>query len=178
MRTRATYNRFSATMTGALLVFLGAAILSNAGNVTVFLVRLAGSVCAICAVVIFGRHLMKAPSIDLVPFEELLGAGGLLLLGAIVALYPALFAKVIFSVMGVLIAASGLGDIMHARTLVTEDDQVQRVMLRMGIVTVAVGLFVALVPSAAVRAIPVVCGVALVVDGLSELYLALTMPAE
>lgn len=175
MQTRAPYTRFSATMMGALLVFLGAAILANAGDVTEFLVRLAGSVCAICAIVIFVGQLLQAQALDAIPFEELLGAGGLLLLGTVVALFPALFAKILFSTMGVIIAASGLGDIMHARTIVTDDDQVQRVTLRVGIITVAIGVFVTLVPSAAVHAIPLVCGVALVIDGLSELYLALTM---
>lgn len=35
--------------------------------------------------------------------------------------------------------------------------------------------FVTLLPSAALRIVPVLCGAALVLDGLSELYIALRM---
>ena len=175
MPQRAAYTRFTVTMTGALLVFLGAAILANAGDVTEFVVRLVGFASALFAVVIFVGHVMRAHTLDAIPFEELVGAGVLLFGGTIVALYPGLFAKVLFSVLGILIVLSGLGDILRSRALKAEDEQLQRASLRVGIVTVAIGAFVTFVPSAAVRVIPVICGVALVLDGLSEIYLALTM---
>lgn len=175
MQRRYDYTRFSVTMTGALLIFLGAAILANAGDVTEFVVRLVGFSCAIFAVVIFAGHLMRAQSIDAIPFGELVGAGGLLLLGAVVTLFPSFFAKVLFSLLGVVIVLSGLGDVLRSREMVANDEQLQRITLRVGIVTIAIGAFVAFVPSAALRVVPVLCGVALVLDGLSEIYLALTM---
>ena len=107
--------------------------------------------------------------------QELAGAGVLLLGGLLVALFPSLFAKVLFSALGVLIVLSGLGDIERSRRMVADDDQVERMTLRVGLVTVAVGIGVTVMPSLALRVVPLVCGVALVVDGLSELYLALTM---
>ena len=175
MREHVEYTRFSVTMIGALLVFLGAAVLANAGDVTAFVVRLAGFACAVFGMVIFCGHLIRARSIDAIPFEELVGSVALIFFGAAVAFFPAFFAKVFFSTIGVFIVASGLGDIARSRSMLADDDQRQRSVLRMGIVTVAVGIFVTFVPSAAVRVVPVICGIALVLDGISELYLALSM---
>ena len=175
MQDRIHFTRFSATMLGALLVFLGAAILANTGDVTIFVVRLVGFACVVFAAMTFVGHLLRAHAIDAVPFEELAGAGVLLLSGLLVALFPSLFAKVLFSALGVLIVLSGLGDIERSRRMVADDDQVERMTLRVGLVTVAVGIGVTVMPSLALRVVPLVCGVALVVDGLSELYLALTM---
>ena len=175
MQDERIYHRFAVTMTGALLIFLGAAILANTGRVTVFVVRLVGFACALSALTIFAGHLMRAHALDAVPFEELLAAGGLLLVGTVVALFPGTFAKALFSVLGVLIVLSGLRDILRTRTMVADDDQRERAALRIGIVTVAIGLFVTFVPTAAVHGVPLICGCALVLDGLSELYLALRM---
>ena len=175
MTERVEYTRFTVTMTGALLVFLGAAILANSGDVTAFVVRLAGFACAIFALVIFGGYLLRAHSMDAIPFEELAEAGILLLFGMIGALFPDGFAKVLFSVLGVLIVISGLGDIARSRKMLADDEQKERVTLRIGIVTVAIGLFVTFLPSAALRIVPIVCGVALVFDGMSELYIAMRM---
>lgn len=178
MRNRASYTRFSVTMTGALLVFLGATILANTGDVTVFLVRLVGFASVVFSLVTFAGHTMRASSVDAIPFEELLGAGALLLAGSVLALFPAQFTKVLFSALGVYITASGLGDIARSREMVADDDQVERMTLRVGIVTVGVGLLVTFIPVLAVHAVPVICGVALVVDGLSELFIALQMHSE
>ena len=175
MESQGFNTKFTVTMTGALLVFLGAAMLANTGDITEFFVRLIGSACAVFGVMIFAGNLLKASSVDAVPFEELLDAGALLLAGLLLALFPALAAKVLVSVLGVLIALSGCGDLIRARRLLADDDQVQRMTLRIGIATVAAGLFVAALPSAVVHGLPIVCGVALVLDGLSELYIALTM---
>ena len=175
MEERIPYSRFSVTMMGALLVFLGAAILANPGDVTVFMVRLVGFACAIFAIMMFVGHLLRAQAIDAIPFEEIAGAGILLLFGAVMGLFPDGFAKVLFSVLGVLIILSGLGDIARSHKMLADDEQKERVTLRIGIVTVAVGVFVALLPSAALRIFPVLCGAALVLDGLSELYIALRM---
>lgn len=138
----ATYSRFSVTMTGALLVFLGVAVLANPGGVTIFVVRLVGFACAVFGVTIAAGHLLRAHAIDAIPFEELAGAGVLLLLGMVVAVFPQGFAKVLFSVLGVLIVMSGLADIARSRTMVADDDQKERVALRIGIITVATGIFV------------------------------------
>lgn len=170
-----THTRFSVTMTGALLVFLGAAILSNAGDVTAFLVRLMGFSCAMFGAMTFAGHLMKAHALDAIPFEDLAFAGLLVLVGSAVGIFPDLFAKVIFSALGVLIVMSGLGDIARSKTKLADEEGEEKMALRVGIITVAVGAFVALVPSAAMHALPFLCGVALVIDGLSELYLALRM---
>lgn len=165
-------------MSGALLVFLGAAILTNAGDVTAFFVRLVGFSCAIFGVMIFIGHALRAHAIDLIPFEDLVLAGVLVLLGSIVGLFPDFFAKVLFSILGFLIVLSGCGDVARSHTKTADEELEEKTSLRVGIVTIAVGAFIALVPSAAVHILPFVCGVALVVDGLSELYLALTMEPE
>ena len=170
-----SYTRFSVTMAGALLVFLGATILANTGDVSVFLVRLVGFAGVIFALVTFVGHAMRASSVDAIPFEELIGAGGLLLAGSVLALFPAQFTKVLFSALGILITVSGLADIARSRKMVADDDQVERMTLRVGIVTVAVGLLVTFIPVVAVHAVPIICGVSLVIDGLSELFLALRM---
>ena len=166
-------------MTGALLIFLGAALLANPGEVTAFVVRLAGFVCAVFGGLSIAGHLLGAYSnqepIDAVPIEELAGAGLLLFGGLVVGVFPTFFANVFFSILGVLIVLSGLGDILHSRSFGADDEQEERLMLRMGIVTAAVGLFVVVLPIAAVHAVPILCGVALVIDGLSELLLALRM---
>lgn len=178
MSERYAHTRFSVTMTGALLVFLGAAILSNAGDVTAFVVRLVGFSSALFGVMILMGHLLRAHAIDLVPFEDIVGSGFLILLGSIVGFFPNFFAKVIFSVLGILIVLSGLGDVARSRTKTADEEEDEKFSLRVGLVTIAVGVFVTLVPVAMVHAVPVVCGVALVIDGLSELYLALRMSKD
>lgn len=167
--------RYSVTLAGALLIFLGGAILSNPGGVTLFLVRLSGFACAISGIMLFAGCLMQASSMDAIPFEELLLAGFLLLFGAALAFFAPMFTKVIFSVFGVLIFMSGLGDIVRARKMTAEYDQVQRTTLRVGLVTIAAGIFVMVIPSVAYHVVPIICGIALVIDGLSELFIALRL---
>ena len=169
--------RFSVTLLGALLIFLGAAILTNYDDVTVFLVRLIGFSNIVFAFVVFCRYLLRAHALDAIPFEHLLGAGGLLLLGAIIVLYPTMSSRVLCSVLGVIVVLSGVADILRSRRMVANDDQEERTTLRIGIATVAVGLFVTFVPAAA-QAILIFCGLALVLDGISELYIALNMESE
>ncbi len=178
MPERFSHTRFSVTMTGALLVFLGAAILTNAGDVTAFFVRLVGFSCALFGVMIFIGHALRASSIDLIPFEDLVLAGVLVLVGSVVGLFPDFFAKVLFSILGILIVLSGLDDVARSRTKTADEELEEKTSLRVGIATIAVGAFVTLVPSAAVHFLPFICGVALVIDGLSELYLALKMGSE
>lgn len=175
MRANVALSRFTITLMGSLLLFLGATILANAGTVTVFVVRLTGFACALFGVVGIASRVLRAYERDAVPFEELLLAGVFLLAGMVVFLQPHLIANMFFSFLGVLIVVSGLGDIVRARAMTASEEQEHAVSLRIGIATVAAGVFVTLVPSAAMRALPIVCGLTLIVDGLSELYLALTM---
>ena len=175
MRATAANSRFTVTLTGALLLFLGATILANAGSVTVFVVRLTGFACAIFGGVGLASRVLRASERDAVPFEELLLAGVFLLAGMVISLYPKVFANMLFSLLGVLVVFSGLGDIARAKAKTADEEQEHTVALRIGVATVAAGAFVALVPSAAMRVLPIVCGLVLIVDGLSELYLALTM---
>ncbi len=175
MENRTVHTRFTVTMTGALLVFLGAAVLSNAGEVTAFIVRLVGCATATFGVVTLLGHLLRAQSIDLIPFEDVVVSGVLILIGAVVGVFPDMFAKVLFSVLGVLVVLSGLGDVARSLTKTADEEEAEKFSLRVGIITIAVGIFLTLVPSAGVHVLPVICGVALVLDGLSELYLALRM---
>ena len=175
MNDRISDARFTITLTGALFIFLGAAILSNAGDVTRFVVRLAGFACATVGAMIFLGRLLNARMSDAIPFGELALAGLLLLLGMTLLLFPHIFEKLLFSALGVLIILSGLGDIMRSREKTANEEGEEKAALRMGIGLVAVGAFVTLVPSAAVHIVPVVCGIALVVDGLAELFVALEM---
>lgn len=166
--------RFSVTMLGALLIFLGAAILTNFDDVTIFLTRLIGFSCSIFALLMFLRHFVRAHALDAIPFEQLLGAGALLFLGAVIALFPTMSSRVLCSALGMLIVLSGIADIMRSKRMVADDDQKERMTLRIGIATVATGLFVAFVPAAA-QVVLIICGLALLLDGVSELYLALRM---
>ena len=175
MRDAKGHTRFTVTMTGALLIFMGAAILANSGEVTAFVVRLLGFAAAVFGVMIFAGHFMRAHAIDAIPFEDLSIAGLLVLIGTAIAVFPNMFAKVLFSVMGILIVFSGLGDVARSRTKIADEENEEKLTLRVGIATVAVGVFVTLVPSAAIHVVPVICGVALVLDGLSELFLAMKM---
>lgn len=177
MENRIAHTRFTVTMTGALLVFLGAAILSNAGEVTAFVVRLIGCATAAFGVVTLLGHLMRAQSIDLIPFEDVVASGLLIFIGAVVGVFPDMFAKVLFSALGVLVVLSGLGDVARSRTKTADEEDAEKFTLRVGIITIATGIFLTLVPSAAVHALPIFCGVALVLDGLSELYIAMRMEA-
>ena len=178
MSERASHTRFSVTLTGALLIFLGVAILSNPGEVTAFVVRLAGFSCAVFGAMAFAGHLLRAHTIDAVPFEDILGAGLLLFGGAIVGLFPAFFANVFFSGLGILIVLSGVNDITRSRGMVATNEQEENLTLRIGLVTVAIGVFVTVMPIAVVHAVPILCGIALVLDGLSELFIALKMGRE
>lgn len=175
MGERLSSTRFTVMLLGALLVFLGGAVLANPGGVTILVVRFIGIVCLLFGAMALVSNLMKAHTLDGIPFGDLALAGALVFIGAMVAMMPAFFAKVLFSLFGVLIIISGLGDIARSHAMVADDDQVERMTLRVGIVTVAIGVFVTVLPSFAIHAIPIICGVALVIDGLSELFLALTM---
>lgn len=178
MAERTSYSRFTVTLTGILLIFLGATILAHPGNVTTFLVRLAGFACAVFGGMALAGYLLRAHDIDLIPFEDIVWAGIMLFAGAIVGLFPSFFAKAFFSVLGIFIVISGLSDIAHSRSMAAIDDQKERVALRVGIITVAVGIFVTVMPIAAVNAVPILCGIALVLDGFSELFIALQMSAS
>lgn len=175
MRSQIAHNRLSVTLMGALLIFLGATILVNARGLTTYVARLSGFACATYGVVSIGSRLLRASERDEVPFVELASAGVLMLAGAMLALYPGLFTHVLLSLFGMLIIFSGVGDILRARALKADAEQEVTMSLRIGIVTVAVGVFVTLMPLAAASMLPIACGIALVADGLSELYLALTM---
>ena len=159
----------------ALLLFLGITILFNAGDVTSFVVRLTGFACAAYGVIGIASRVMRAYSLDAIPFEELSLEGVLLLAGMMVVAHPDLFAKVLFSLLGMLIVISGMCDIARSRRRSANEETEERASLRIGIITMSAGVFVMLVPSAAMRVVPVMCGILLIVDGLSELYLALRM---
>lgn len=173
MQDQIVHPRYSITLAGALLIFLGGAILSNPGDVTLFLVRLSGFACATAGIVLFIGCLMQASSMDAIPFEELLLAGFLLMFGVALFMFAGSFTKMIFSLFGVLIILSGLGDILRARKMTAEYDQVQRTTLRVGLVTIAAGIFVTIIPTVSYHVVPIICGVTLVIDGLSELFIAL-----
>lgn len=169
------HTRTSVTLFGALLIFLGAAILANPGDVTVFIVQLVGFACALFGLMTFVGELMRAHTLDAIPFGVLAGSGGLMFLGVGVFLFPSAVAKMLFSLMGLLIVYSGLTDIAHARSVGANNEEEHKVSLRVGIVTLAAGIFLTVVPSAAVRIVPLLCGALLVLDGLSELFIALRM---
>ncbi len=175
MSTRFGRDRLTVALLGVLLVFLGATILANPGGTTALVVRLVGFACMVFALMSIVMQLLGAHAADFVPVAELAGAGMLLLVGTVLALYPAQFVRALFSVLGVLIVLSGIDDVMRSHRMVAADDQLERATLRIGIATIAIGLFVTFVPMAAASIVPIICGVALVVDGLSELYLAMRL---
>ncbi len=167
--------RTSVTLFGALLIFLGAAILANPGDVTAFIVRLMGFACALFGLMTFVTELLQAQSKDAIPFGTLALSGVLMMAGTGVVLFADSVAKILFILIGLLIVASGLRDIEYARTVGANDEDEHKASLRVGIITLAAGIFVMVVPAAAVRVVPIVSGVFLVLDGLSQLFLALQM---
>ena len=175
MNSSPANRKFFVTLMGALLLFLGGTILLNSGDVTEFVVRLTGFACAAYGVISMAGRVMRAWSLDAIPFEELCLAGILMLTGMAVTLYPLYFSDVIFSLLGLLVVISGMRDIAFSIKRGADEELEEKTALRIGLITVAAGVFVMFVPQAMAHVAPVLCGIVLIVDGLSELYLALRM---
>lgn len=155
---------------GIVMIILGIVIVAGAGDITVLLARLVGAAILVYGLFQLGSTLVANQGFQNAPLSEMLVAGLILLVGIIIVMFPASFVSALFSLLGMVILLSGVADLVRARDDVRAESPIPQYVI--AIATILVGAAVTAMPFAAAEIAPMACGVALIVNGASELFLA------
>lgn len=168
-------SRLSVMVMGALLVIAGIAVIANPGTVSKLLTQLIGVAMVVSGVICAVPSIIRFGGVTSAPPGDLVLGGVQVALGLVVALAPGFFVRFIFTLLGLVIVATGAADLWRAneeRKLALRDWQPEMII---GVVTLIVGILVVVAPFAFATLAAVLCGIALIADGASELYLGWKM---
>ena len=160
--------------TGAVMLALGIVIVVGAGSITVLLARIAGFAVLAFGLFQLGSTLIRNGGFNDAPLSELLVAGLVLLVGGIIVLFPESFVSALFSLLGIAILLSGVADLLRANEARSMHEPFTTPLV-VAIVTILAGIAVTAMPFAAAELAPMACGITLIANGLSELFLAWQM---
>ncbi len=168
-------NRLAVMAIGALLVVVGIAVVASPGTVTTMITQLIGVAIIVSGAFTAVPPIVRFGSIQNAPRGDLILGAGQIVLGLFIVLAPGFFVRFLFTLLGIVIVATGLADIWRANEARKLDLVDWRPEMIIGVVTLILGIFVAISPVAFVTIATMLSGIALIADGASELYLGWKM---
>lgn len=173
---RRTYGRTKPViiLTGVVMVALGIAVLVNPIAAVETLVRIVGWVLVVYGIITLVSAFVKGDPMKNSPAELLMGAIALVP-GLIMGLFPGALVSFVWTVIGLLILATGVLDVVEAGDLRRIASPLAMPATVSGIITAVLGLIVIIAPMFSASIGMVFAAVALFVDGITEIIFGLGM---
>lgn len=159
----------SLSLIGIFFIVLGVLILANPGATTAFIASLVGWAILVAGAgtVVYNLFLNenRNSKVGLVVVGALMVA-----LGFVIIRRPSLFVSYLFVFLGLTVALNGVGDLMRA----SGGGSRNNVGLGIGVLSLIAGVAIVAAPFVAASMVTSIVGIALVVNGISELVAAFT----
>jgi len=172
-------NRFARSkiiviITGIVMVALGIAIFVNPIAAVETLVRIIGWVLAGYGVITLLSAFMRGDPVSNAPSELALG-GACLVFGLVMGIAPGIFVKVVWTLIGAIVLATGVLDIIEAGDARSSGSPLAGPATISGVITCLLGAVAIITPLFYVELGMLVAAVVLLIDGITEIIFGLGM---
>lgn len=161
---------------GVAMLVLGIAFFVNPTSATLVVTLMLGWTLVIVGGVTLGNAFYHR----LVVLSQLdLFIGALeLVLGICILASPGFFVTYLFLLLGIIVLVSGINDITDAMAAKSMGLDSWKMSLGFGILTLLLGVLVIMAPFTMAEAVMMVAGIALVLDGVTEIVAGVKMPSK
>jgi len=172
-------NRFARTkgvvlLTGIVMVVLGIAVLVNPIGAVETLVRIMGWVLVVYGALTLVNAFMKGDPVKNAP--AMLGLGGVaVVVGLIMALAANSLVSFVWTIIGIIVLATGVFDIMEAGDFRKVGSPLALPATASGVITAILGAVVIICPLFSAAFAMLLAAVALLIDGITEIIFGLGM---
>jgi len=163
-------------ITGVVLALLGAVMFMRPVLALTVIILIAGWMLFILgAITLIDGFVHRKDGNSSLPMS-LVGGVVELAIGLCIIAWPDAFAVYLYIMLGIVIAFTGIGDVIEAFGMRKARVGKWGVALAMGLLTLVLGVLVVLAPFAFLWAVTVITGIALLFDGITEIVAGIMMP--
>lgn len=174
MTNRFARSKIIVIITGIVMVALGIAVFVNPIAAVEALVRIIGWVLVGFGIITLVSAFAKGDPRENAPTELVLG-GICVVLGLFMGIGPGLFVTIVWTIIGIIVLATGVLDIIEAGDARATGSPLALPATVSGVITALLGVIVIFAPLFSSGVVMLIAAVALLVDGITEIIFGLGM---